>query len=84
MRKVAWPGRRAAPDRLFAHGLRGTVWIEFKRPGEDATLAQKQEHTRMRAAGMEVHVCDNVELAMKILWIGPDGKIMDPSARGLV
>ena len=38
----------------------------------------------MRAAGMEVHVCDSVELAMKVLWIGADGKVMDPEAQSLV
>lgn len=84
VRKVAWPGRRAAPDRVFAHAVRGTVWIEFKRPGEVATLGQKNEHAKMRAAGMEVHVCDSVELAMKVLWIGADGEVMDPEAQSLV
>ena len=72
VRKVQWPGRRSAPDRLFAHPVRGTVWIEFKRPGEDATLAQQMEHRRMREAGMEVHVCDNVDAALRILGLRED------------
>ena len=72
VRKVAWVGRRSAPDRVFARKDRGTVYIEFKRPGEAATKIQTEEHARMRAAGMEVHVCDSVDDAMKILWLrGP-------------
>lgn len=73
VRKVAWLGRRAAPDRVFARRDRGTVYIEFKKPGETATLAQSLEHKRMRDAGMEVHVCDNVNDAMRILWLRHDG-----------
>jgi len=69
VRKVAWPGRRNAPDRVFARHDRGTVWIEFKRPGETARKAQELEHGRMMRAGMEVHVCDNVEHAFRVLGI---------------
>jgi len=71
-RKVAWVGRKHAPDRVFSRDDRGTVWIEFKRPGEDARPGQAREHKRMREAGMEVHVCDNVEDALRILWILPN------------
>lgn len=72
VRKVGWPGRRSAPDRVFARKDRGTVWIEFKRPGEVPTTLQSEEHAKMRAAGMEVHVCDSIDDAMKILWLrGP-------------
>lgn len=70
-RKVQWPGRRHAPDRVFARSDRGTVWIEFKRPGEKARPGQVREHKRMRDAGMEVHVCDNLHDALRILWILP-------------
>lgn len=75
VRKVAWPGRRNAPDRVFAHRRRGTVWIEFKRPGEKPRKGQAMEHERMEEAGMEVHVCDNVRDALLILWLlpGPNG-----------
>lgn len=69
VRKVQWPGRAGAPDRVFAHPDRGTVWIEFKAPGEKARRLQEREHERMRAAGMEVHVCDRVEAALAILGI---------------
>lgn len=69
VRKVAWSGRRGAPDRIFAREDRGTVWIEFKKPGGKPTLQQSREHERMRAAGMEVHVCDNAEDALSILGL---------------
>ena len=73
VRKVQWVGRRSAPDRLFARKDRGQVYIEFKAPGEKATLAQDTEHGRMRAAGIEVHVCDSVDDAMRILWLRREG-----------
>ncbi len=67
-RKVVWQGRRSAPDRVFAKGGR-VVWIEFKRPGERPTVAQSREHDRMRAAGMEVYWCDDLNEARKILGL---------------
>lgn len=73
VRKVQWIGRRSAPDRLFARRDRGQVYIEFKAPGEKARLSQSLEHDRMRAAGIEVHVCDNVDDAMRILWLRRPG-----------
>lgn len=83
VRKVQWPGRRSAPDRIFAHPARGTVWIEFKAPGKVETLSQREEHRKMRAAGMEVYVCDSVEQAIKVLWL-ETGSVVDPEARRLV
>lgn len=68
VRKVAWTGRIGAPDRVFIKGGR-TVWIEFKREGKTARLAQTLEHDRMRAAGAEVYVCDNVSDALKALGV---------------
>lgn len=73
VRKVSWVGRVHAPDRVFSHPDRGTVWIEFKAPGEPARPGQAREHEKMRAAGMEVHVCDNVQDALRILGLAPGG-----------
>lgn len=67
-RKVQWGGRRSAPDRVFAKKGR-VVWIEFKRPGERPTTVQTREHERMRAAGMEVYWCDDLDTARKILGL---------------
>lgn len=66
VRKVAWPGRIGAPDRVFIKGGR-TVWIEFKAPGKAPRLSQELEHERMRSAGAEVHWCDSVHDALTIL-----------------
>lgn len=73
VRKVSWVGRRSAPDRVFSRRDRGTVWIEFKRPGERPTTAQSLEHERMRSAGMEVHYCDSIDDAMRLLWLRRPG-----------
>lgn len=67
-RKLSWIGRIGAPDRVFAKDGR-TVWIEFKRPKKGAAEMQAREHKRMRDAGMEVHVCDTIPKAMKVLGL---------------
>lgn len=59
VRKLAWIGRRGAPDRLFMKdGL--AVFVEFKAANEKPDLHQVREIRRMRAAGMTVHVIDNI------------------------
>jgi hypothetical protein len=69
-RKVKWVGRIGAPDRVFSREDRGTVWIEFKKPGTDeARVMQEREHDRMRAAGMEVHLVSTVAEGKRILGI---------------
>lgn len=71
-RKVIWPGRRGAPDRLLmlpmtkmATGLwvasSWTIWVELKAPGEKPTSLQLREHERMRAMGQTVVVIDSIE-----------------------
>lgn len=56
----AAPGRTSVPDYIFAKG--GHVFfVEFKRPGKTATPKQKDEHEKMRAAGLKVYVCDTRE-----------------------
>lgn len=57
VRKVKWIGRRSAPDRLvLLPQQRLHFLVELKATGKHATLAQKREHNRLRAAGMTVHV----------------------------
>jgi hypothetical protein len=68
VRKVCWPGRIGAPDRVFIKDGR-VVWIEFKDRGKTLRLSQILEHDRMRAAGAEIHWCDNVFEALQILGI---------------
>lgn len=59
VRKFKSPGKRSAPDRLFAKGGM-VVFIEFKRKGKKATPKQLEEHKQMRnVGGLTVHVFDN-------------------------
>lgn len=61
VRKVAWLGRKHAPDRLVlwplhsAHDL-----VELKAPGKTARAGQAREHDRLRAAGFNVYVLDTI------------------------
>lgn len=67
MRKYTSPAHRSVPDRLCMHDFGTIVFIEFKRPGEDATALQKDEHRELRARGFIVYVIDNVEDAKRVL-----------------
>lgn len=66
VRKVKWLGRDGAPDRVF-FGYGRTVWIEFKRPGEEPRPNQVREHRRMAKGGAKVHAVDSVEQGIAIL-----------------
>ena len=68
VRKLAWPGRIGAPDRVFIKDGR-VVWIEFKDAGKRPRKSQELEHDRMKAAGAELYWCDNVLEALQILGI---------------
>lgn len=59
VRKLKWIGRIGAPDRLFMGDGRA-VFIEFKATGKGPEPHQKREVARMRRAGMEVHVVNDV------------------------
>lgn len=61
-RKYKSPGKRSAPDRIFACwdiDSPRVIFIEFKAEGEEATPKQKDEHAKMRRAGLAVYVCDD-------------------------
>lgn len=68
VRKMRWIGRVGAPDRFFAKDGR-IVLIEFKAKDKAARRSQELEHGRLRAAGVETHVCDTVIDALTILGI---------------
>ena len=57
-RKFKAPGRRSAPDRIFAQ-LGRSWWVEFKATGEQPTELQLDEHRKMRAAGLTVYWTDS-------------------------
>lgn len=66
VRKVAWPGRRGAPDRVVMLPNGRVVWVELKAPGLAATFPnnaherqQDREHRRMRRVGQSVYVADS-------------------------
>lgn len=61
IRKVAWPGRANAPDRLVMLPGRRAVWVELKAPGKKPTAQQVREHNRMRRLGELVEVIDSLE-----------------------
>lgn len=66
VRKVSWPGRIGAPDRVFIKCGR-VVWIEFKAPGKEPRQSQVLEHDRMRKAGAELYWFDNIHDALAAL-----------------
>jgi len=66
VRKVCWFGGRNAPDRLFMKPGRG-FFVEFKAPGETPRPGQEREIARMRAAGFEVHVIDDLEEGLRLV-----------------
>jgi hypothetical protein len=61
-RKVVWPGRKGAPDRLcgWPNGRHG--FVELKRPKGRAEAHQAREHERLRAIGFRVDVIDTTAL----------------------
>ena len=61
IRKVAWPGRAGAPDRLVMLPGRRAVWVELKATGKKPTAQQVREHNRMRRLGERVEVIDSLE-----------------------
>lgn len=73
-RKFVSPKARAEPDRILK--IRGYpfFFIEFKRPGKKRTFpcdeherAQLRAHERIREAGGEVYVMDDVEETKALL-----------------
>jgi hypothetical protein len=61
-RKVVFPGRKGAPDRLcgWPNGRHG--FVELKRPKGKAEAHQAREHERLRAMGFRVDVIDTRDL----------------------
>ncbi len=79
VRKVSWPGRRGAPDRLvFLPGVLScgkagrippeTVWVELKAPGKTPDPHQEREHALLRKYGEHVRVIDSLEAIEE--WLG--------------
>lgn len=65
-RKVVWPGRKHAPDRLAGWFSRH-ILVELKRPGVKPCDGQLREHERLRAMGFEVYVIDSREAVDRLI-----------------
>lgn len=64
--KFVSPGLNGVPDRLFIRNGRH-LFIEFKRPGGEATPQQLKRHREMRAHGAEIYVVDTLAYAYELL-----------------
>ena len=64
--KLAGPGDRGKPDRLFLAKGGRVKFIEFKAPGKKPTLLQADTLDRLWAFGFEVHVVDHPLQAKEI------------------
>lgn len=64
--KFVSPNRRGVPDRMYAY--KGTVFfIEFKQTGKKPSALQEKEHRKLRRAGMQVFVVDDVDEGKKVI-----------------
>ena len=66
--KFVSPSNRGVPDRIFIKDGR-IVFIEFKAPGKKPTKLQAHTINKIRDAGCEVWICDNVESGCAALSI---------------
>lgn len=66
VRKIEYPGRRGALDRMFIKDGR-VVFIEFKRPGGVLDPLQEREKERLIRHGAEAYVIDDVEVGLNVL-----------------
>lgn len=81
VRKVAWVGRRGAPDRVVMmptgwdfNEPHWSCWVELKNPKTIKTFPanpherqQDREHQRMRAMGQRVEVIGTIEQVEELL-----------------
>lgn len=59
-RKLAYQGRKGAPDRLVL--LPGRMFmVELKAPGKTARIEQEREHALLRRSGISVKTLDTIE-----------------------
>lgn len=66
VRKMAWVGRRAAPDRFYSRDDTGPFLVEYKRPGGKPDPLQDREIKRLRAAGVTVYTIDSKDDCQRV------------------
>lgn len=59
-RKLAWIGRRGAPDRVVLYQSR-LIFVELKAPDQKPKPHQLREHERLRRMGQRVEVIDSFD-----------------------
>lgn len=66
-RKLAWVGRRDAPDRIFwGDGVLPFV-IEFKAPGEEPRRGQLLELLSLQRSGIKTYAVDALDRGKEII-----------------
>lgn len=65
--KLNVAGRRGWPDRQIMWDGGNIVFIEFKKPGEEARPLQSYIHHEIRQMGFEIAVHDNTDAALD--WV---------------
>ncbi len=60
-RKLAWVGRRAAPDCLIDFGFPHIALVEVKAGEDRLSVLQEREIARLRARGWSVHVARTID-----------------------
>lgn len=65
--KFSSPARAAVPDRLFVTPQGRVFFIEFKRPGAKATVAQQREHLKLMERNVKVFVIDDIDKGRAVI-----------------
>lgn len=64
--KLAGPGDRGKPDRVYFGPKGRTIFIEFKAPGGRPTRLQLLQLERLRKHGHECHIIDDVDAGKRL------------------
>lgn len=80
--KVKAAGKRGYPDRMFFIPGGKPLFIEFKKPGEDARPLQKYIHRILGDLGYEVQVHDDFQKAINIIRLTADMETRRRSKKG--
>lgn len=65
--KFTSPSRRSVPDRMFITKAGVVFFIEFKRRGQEPTLAQAVECKKLRDQGVRVFIVDTVDYGKLVI-----------------